>query len=355
MFRALLGLLSFFALIASAYAGESPFRRSVRASAIDPQARSHPAIGFVLEKDGKPQDLEHASVDLRVPSQGKLVIWLMAYNGALFDRLDGYGLHSIQVCYPREWFAKLYAGPPPADDLFLSKIRLEAATGRDLSPQLDIGPPDSIMGRSRALVKWLAAEHPAGGWSHFLNDDGSDLRWDRVILAGASHGATTAARMAKEIAVDRVVMFCGPRDPFEVWQKLPSATEPRRFFGFSHTLDEGWQGDHYPRSWQLMGLQAFGPVVNVDEVPPPYRYSRRLITSADVDGDANRAHSSVTPGSAAVKGPDGGLLHEAVWRYLFLHPVELTGEPVAADPDVWIDQRQPKPGSSAKPSKASSR
>ncbi len=330
------------ALPAAAEGGEH-YDLKVRASAIDKQAKANPEVGFLLEKGGKPQDEEHASVDTRVPSRHRLVIWLMGYNRELFDHLDGYGMNSIQVHYPREWFGKLYSGKPPADDLFLSKIRLEAATGKDSSQAIDVPEPDSVKGRSYRLVKWLARENPEGNWKQFLTRDGRDLNWDMVILSGASHGSTTAARMAKEVKVARVVMFSGPRDQFEVWQKLPSATPDNRYFGFSNVLDDGWIGEHYPRSWQLMGLNQFGPIVNVDETPPPYGNSRRLISTADVKGNHDRAHGSSVPGGAAVKDASGKFIHEAVWSYLFTHPVEETGKPVAPDRELWIDQRKPKP------------
>lgn len=316
------------------------YERSARASVIDPKVRAHPEILSLLEKDGKPQDLEHASVDTRVASQGKLVIWLMGYNRELFDRLDRYGMNSIQVCYPREWFGTLYSGPPPQDDLFLSKVRLEAATGENVSPAIDIPKPDSIMERSYQFVRWLDKENPEGNWKQFLTADSTALQWDKVILAGASHGATTAARMAKQVRVDRVVMFCGPRDQYEVWQKLPSATPENRFFGFSHVLDDGWTGDHYPRSWQLMNLQQFGPVTDVDHATPPYGHTRRLTTAAEVHGDHGRAHSSVVPGGAAIKDSAGRYLHEDVWRYLFTTAIEETGAPVPADPQTKMEQRK---------------
>lgn len=319
------------------------FDLSARASVIDPRARAHPEINFLLEKSGKPKDLEHASVDTRVRSQGKLVIWLMGYNKELFDHLAGYGMNSIQVHYANGWFPKLYAGPPPQDDLFLSNIRLEAAIGEDASKAVDIPRPDSIMERSYQFVKWLDRENPQGGWKQFLMADGLGLQWDKVILSGISHGSTTAARMAKQVKVARVVMFSGPRDQFEVWQKLPSATPENRFFGFSHVLDDGWIGEHYPRSWQLMGLQKFGPIVDVGKSSPPYANTRRLITESDVKRDHQRAHSSTIPGGAAVRNAGGKFIHENVWRYLFLHPVDEVGKPVPADPHCWIDQRQPKP------------
>lgn len=318
------------------------FDLTARASTIDPQARAHPEIDFLLEKDGKPADIEHACVDPRVTSQGKLVIWLMGYNKELFDHLASYGLNSIQVHYANGWFAKLYSGPPPADNLFLSNIRLEAATGADVSKAVAIPKPDCIMERSYQFVKWLDHENPQGGWKQFLTRDGKGLQWDKVILSGISHGSTTAARMAKEIRVDRVVMFSGPRDQFETWQKLPSATAGNRIFGFAHVLDDGWIGEHYQRSWQLMELQKCGPIVDVDHAAPPFENTRRLTTAADVKGDHNRAHSSTIPGGSSPKDASGKYRYEDVWRYLFTHPVEEIGKPVAADRNVWIDQRKPK-------------
>lgn len=316
---------------------------TARASQIDPRAQPHPEIDFVFEKDGKPTDTERAAVDTRVAPHGKLVIWLMGYNGPLFDRLASYGLHAIQVHYANGWFGKFGNAAPADDDKFLGKIRLEAATGEDFSSAVAIPKPDGMMERALQFVKWLAKDNPQGRWETFLTPDGKGLRWDRVIISGASHGATTAARFAKHQRVDRVVMFCGPRDQLETWQALPSATPANRYFGFSHVLDGGWSGDHYCRSWELMGLNQFGPIVNVDQTSAPFGNTRRLITDADVQGDEKRAHGAVTPGGSAVKDAAGKLIHEAVWRYLFTQPVEQVGQPVPPDADCVKDLRKPAP------------
>jgi hypothetical protein len=136
-------------------------------------------------------------------------------------------------------------------------------------------------------------------------------------------------------------MFCGPRDQLETWQGLPSATPEERYFGFSHVLDGGWSGDHYCRSWEMLGLNKFGPIVDVDKTPAPYGNTRRLITAADVKNEANRAHSSVTPGNAAVKDASGKFIHEAVWKYLFTQPVEKVGEATPHDTSCQLDLRKP--------------
>jgi hypothetical protein len=306
---------------------------SARASQLDDRARPHPEIDFVFEQDGKPQDLEHAAVDTRVALRGRLVVWLMAHNGPLFERLNAYGLHAIQPHYANKWFAIV----PPTGRIARGLVRLEAATGRDVSDQVAIPHPDGMMERTRVFLQWLARENPAGEWGQFLSDNGTGVRWERVIIAGASHGATTAARFAQEVRCDRVVMLCGPRDQDQDWQSLPSATPAERFFGFSHTLDDGWIGHHYCRSWELLGLAKFGPIVAVDTAAPPYGNTRRLISTADVGGDRNKAHSGVQPGGNAPRGPDGTPLYEPVWDYLFTHPVDEAGEPKAPDPGCRVE------------------
>lgn len=344
-------LVVFSLTLPSVFAAEPPLKYkdpkpqkhdlTVRASQIDPRTKSHPEIGFVFEKDGKPADVEHGVVDTRVAPQGKLVIWLMGYNGPLFDRLSGYGLHAIHVHYANGWFSTLNKEPPP-DNQYLGRIRLEAATGQDISDAIAIPQPDGMMERAYQLVRWLAKEHPQGRWDYFLTPDKKGLRWDDVIMAGSSHGSTTSARFALHQKVGRVVMFSGPRDQLENWYTLPSATPKNRFFAFTHVLDTGWTGDHYCRSWELLGLQEFGPIVNVDHAKPPFANTRRLITDADVKNDAKRAHGASVPGGSAVKDASGKFIHEDVWRYLFLHPVDEVGEAVPGDPDCRKDLSKAK-------------
>lgn len=349
-----IAFINLFVPLSVTFAADAPLKFSdpepkryeftARASVIDPRAKAHPEIDFLFEKDGKPQDVQHAYVDTRVAPQGKLVIWLMGNSAPLFERITSYGLHGIRVHYANGWFGKFGKEPAPADDKFLGKIRLEAATGEDFSDQVQIPKPDGMMERALQFVKWLAKENPQGRWDYFLTDHKNGLRWDRVIISGSSHGATTSARFAKHQKVDRVVMFCGPRDQYETWQGLPSATPANRFFGFSHVLDSGWGGDHYCRAWELLGLHQFGPIVNVDQTAAPYGNTRRLITDADVKGDAKRAHSSVTPGGAAVKDASGKFIHEDVWRYLFNQPTDKFGGAVSPDDSCVKDLRSlPKP------------
>lgn len=314
------------------------YKSTARASEIDPRTQAHPEIGFLIEDgQGAPQDVQQASVDTRVPERGELVIWLMGPNEALFDKLNSYGLHAIRVHYANKWFSICCQGRK-MNDHCRGDIRLEAATGEDHSDEVDIPKPDSIKERAYQFVNHLAKENPEGHWGQFLNQNQSDLLWEKVILSGASHGSTTAARMAKHTKVARVVALCGPRDQFQTWQALPSATPENRYFGYSHVLDMGWVENHYCRSWEMLGLPQFGPIVNVDETKAPYGNTRRLVTDVDVRGDANRAHGAVMPGGHSKKDGKGGLVHDPVWRYLYTHPVAKTGDPTPSDDSCEVEQ-----------------
>lgn len=316
------------------------YQLTARASEIDSRVKAHPEINFLIDtKDGKPADTQQASVDTSVKPRGKLVIWLMGHNSGLFERWNAYGLHAIRPHYANKWFS-ICCKEKPVGENCRGNIRLEAATGEDFSDEVDIPKPDGMAERSLQFVKWLAKEHPQGKWDFFLTDDGKDLRWEHVIMSGSSHGSTTASRFAKHQKVSRVVALCGPRDNYQVWQKLPSATPENRYFGFSHVLDGGWTADHYCRSWELMGLHKFGPIINVDKTAAPYENTRRLITDFDVDGNDKRAHSSVQPGGSAGKDKDGNFIHEDVWRYLYTHAVEKVGEATPMDPGCLKDQPQ---------------
>ena len=325
-----------------AFGNEKParYQLSARASEIDARVKAHPEINFLIDDTkGKPADLQQASVDTRVKPQGKLVIWLMSHNRELFERCNSYGLHAIQVSYANKWFAACCQDKPVSEHC-RGNIRLEAATGQDFSDEVNIPKPDGMMERAYQFVKWLAKENPEGNWQYFLTDDGTGLQWEDVIISGSSHGSTTAARFAKFQKVSRVVALCGPRDQHQTWQSLPSATPANRYFGFSHVLDTGWTDDHYCRSWELLGMHQYGPIVNVDTVKPPYQNTRRLVTSFDVKGDAKRAHSSVQPGSRAWKDDSGKYVHEDVWRYLYTHPVDDVGAPDKLDSSCNKHQQQ---------------
>ena len=151
----------FFSLLLSpfVFAEGQLYTIQARASKIDPRVKSYPEIGFVLKSSsGKSQDLQNASVDTRVTERGKLAIWLMAPNQSLFDRLNSYGIHAIQIHYARQWFSKCCQQRPISENC-RGDMRLEAATGEDHSDEANILVRDSIKGRALSFVKYLEKEN----------------------------------------------------------------------------------------------------------------------------------------------------------------------------------------------------
>jgi hypothetical protein len=343
-----LGLVATFAAEAPLkFADPKPqaYQLKARASEIDTRCKPHPEIDFVFEKGGKPADVENASVDTHVAPRGQLVVWLMGHNQVLADKVNSYGLHYIQVNYANGWFAKLNT-EPANDPQHLGNIRLEATAGVDASKDIDIPAPDSMKERAFQFVKHLAKTHPQGRWEFFLTKDGKSLDWEKVVVAGSSHGSTSAARFGIYQKCARIVMFCGPRDNLDNWQALPPATPANRFFGYSHVLDGGWTEDHYERSWLLLGLNKFGPIVNAEKEKAPYDHTRRLISDAPLKGtekeQAARGHGYVTPSKGSPKDAKGNNLQDDVWRYLFTSSVDEVGKPVAPEPGVRMDQQSKK-------------
>ena len=59
----------------------------------------------------------------------------------------------------------------------------------------------------------------------------------------------------------------------------------------------------------------------------------RLAWPMDLKGNVRQAHSGVVQKQSAFTNEEGAFRHEAVWKYLFLHPVDKIGEAVGQDAD----------------------
>lgn len=312
------------------YADPKPqaYSLSERASKIDPRVKSYEKINFMLEVNKKPRDVEQAYVDTRVKPRGKLVIALTT-GAPLFKLTNELGMHAIRVPYADSWFNVITSGTPK--DTWRGDVRLEAATGEDVSKLIDLAKPDGLMERSLQFVKWLDKTNPQGKWDYFLTKKKDALRWEDVTVVGLSHGATTAARFAMYKKLDRVLCFSGPLDPDQSWQAQPSATPANRFFVFSGHDDE-WNNKHYCRSWELLGLNKLGPIVDVDKSEPPYANTRCLVTFMEAK-TKKILHNAVAPSDSAFKNSKGQYIHDPVWRYMLTHPVDAVGAAVPLDPD----------------------
>jgi hypothetical protein len=213
--------------------------------------------------------------------------------------LAGQGFHVFSPCYVSD-----YDVTTCADDI--GSCRLEAFEGIDHSDVIEVDVPDSIEGRVVAGLEHLQTINPEGDWTCFL--EGGRPRWNRIIISGISHGASTAALIGINRVTNRVVSLSGPLDTGQTWLEQTSLTPLVYSFGFSHTADE--QHDGHLEAFDT--LHWIGMPTSIDDADPPYDGSHRLITSAKTkDG-----HSSTQAGpTSPMNGADWAFL--PVWQYMY--------------------------------------
>jgi hypothetical protein len=250
---------------------------------------------------------QRAFLDTQVEPRGKLVVYLHGAGDpstcgsqAHGELLAGMGYHFFAPCY----FSN-YGVSNCGDDI--EGCRLEAFEGVDHHALVDVTPANSTETRVAKALTFLAGENPQGDWTYYL--DGDVPRWNRIIVTGISHGASSSGVVGLHRLVHRSVMLSGPLDTDQAWLKKPTMTPLSRFFGFTHTGDDQHPG--HLQAFEDMGLP--GDPVIVDEEAAPYGGSHRLVSSAPT----SNGHSSTEAGGASPE-EGGEHLFLPVWQTMYL-------------------------------------
>jgi pimeloyl-ACP methyl ester carboxylesterase len=269
------------------------------------------------------------------PRRGELLLWLpgTAPENATAapdptktrEGADGFcqlaaelGYHVISLHYPNALSASA-ARRDDADEF--ERFRLAIIRGGS-SRHIDVSRTDSIENRLIKLLTYLASQYPAEAWGKFLGD-GQSINWEKIALAGQSQGGGHAALIASHHRVLRVICTGAPKD-YNVrsnrpaaWLLVKSATPRSRFFAFNHLQDrQAASFDQQMENLRAMKLDAFGPLVNVDQSEPPYRHTRMLTTNYPGGSlESGAAHTSVISWRNAA-------VFDRVWRYMLTEPVE---------------------------------
>jgi hypothetical protein len=290
-----------------------PVEHMVRPEAIDPQA------------DRWLQD-EYAYLDPGTPPAPALVVYLVGANNKpstgrpMMRQLASMGFHVLAPMYANDYDIRTICSPAkdPDPDCH-GKIRLEAFEGIDHSPHIEVQPANSAEVRVARMLAHLQRAFPAEGWGAYL--DGGKPRWPSIIIAGHSHGASSAGLIGKVRAVDRVVMLSGPFDNRDGepagWTRQSPATPLDRYYVFSHAKED--QFSQHLKDWEAMGLGTLGPVTDVDGARPPFGRSHQLITALTPPAGKN-PHGVTTAGASSPVGQEGHYVLEPVFRYLFGRP-----------------------------------
>lgn len=230
-------------------------------------------------------------LDTRVPSLGKLVVDMGSSGGANLGWFPARGFHFLAVDFMGVNEVPDVVGRSPE---FYGDVRLEALTGEDRVPDIDINFHDSFEGHVTYALAYLHTYLPDQDWGYYLNQDGT-VRWSDVIVTGRSHGASSTPRFAKIRRLWRAVSRSGPRDNtcgddpncelgiVATWFGEESKTPIDRYYSLAGTQDAQFPEIQYA----LEALGYLGEVVNIEETAPPYDDSHRLSTNAGHAGFCN--------------------------------------------------------------------
>ncbi|MBW8050567.1 MAG: T9SS type A sorting domain-containing protein [Cytophagales bacterium] len=178
------------------------------------------------------------------------------------------------------------------------KYRQEIVSGTDTSSHVAVDTSNCILNRFQKLLIYLDNEYPGENWGKYLiNQDSID--WSDITVSGHSQGGGHAAFIAKNFAVDRVLMFASPNEYSSFyaapasWISMPGLTPDSRYYGFGNLYDEIIDFSEQFLVWNTMNLDTFGDSVWVDNTACPYSNSRILYTSDTSTTGIAAQHSSV--------------------------------------------------------------
>lgn len=222
------------------------------------------------------------------------------------------GYHVIILKYPNDVSATVCRNDP--DPAAFERFRLALIEGGP-SPHLTLPRTESIEHRLLKLLGYLQRTRPHENWGQFL--DGESINWSAIAVAGQSQGGGHAALIGIKHRVARVICFGAPKDYSlalaapAAWLHAESATPKDRFFAFNHDQDrQGCSPAQQRENLRALGLEKFGPAVDVDQAAPPYGHTRILTT--------NFPGKKITSQEAHTTGinPRNEALFGKVWRYM---------------------------------------
>jgi para-nitrobenzyl esterase len=301
-----------------------------------PQVTEQRQSYFILPKDTDSEittNLEphYVALNTFVPARNQLFLFFPGTGGRphlyqqIVNTAADLGFHAIGLNYPNDRAVNgpTLCGGTNTDLDCYAKVRLEIKDGTDRTPLVTITRANSIENRLIKLLLYLHARFPNDGWGQYLEDDLS-IRWSSIVVSGHSQGGGHAGIIGRYHLVARVVMFAAmdynaragrPANWIALPSSTPNATPPERFYGFSHQRDQGVNfAILSTQIWPAYGMDAFGPVVNVDDTAPPYHNSHML--TSNLEAPTRNYHNCIVVDQYLTLLPDGTPVYKPVWEYL---------------------------------------
>ncbi len=296
---------------------------------------------FIPPQDTDPQidtnlESHYVALNQSAPLKNQLFLFFPGTGGTPFfqqqlsNTAADLGFHVISLNYPNDQAVNtdLCVGPSADLDCY-AKVRLEIKDGADRTPLVNITRANSIENRVIKLLQYLRARFPDDGWGQYLVNDNT-IRWPAIVVSGHSQGGGHAGIIGRYHLVARVVMFAAmdysgramkPANWIAAPGLTPNATPAERFFGFSHQRDEAVNFTILSTQvWPAYGMNAFGPVVNVDLAAPPYGATHSL--TSNLGTPTNNYHGCVAVDRNLALRTDGAPVYKPVWEYLLTTPRE---------------------------------
>ncbi len=295
-------------------------------------------------------DLEshYAALDKSAPPKNQMFLFFPGTGGTPFfqqqlsNTAADLGFHVISLNYPNDRAVNrdLCVGPDADLDCY-AKVRLEIKDGIDRTPLLNITRANSIENRLIKLLVYLRGRFPDDGWGQYLTNDNT-INWSSIVVSGHSQGGGHAGIIGRYHLVARVVMFAamdysGREMKAANWiampDSTPNATPGERFYGFSHQRDEAVNfAILSTQVWPAYGMNAFGPVVNVDDTAPPYSNTNSL--TSNLNTPTGNYHGSVAVDRNLALEADGTPVYKPVWEYLLSNTTQDDGPPAIASVQI---------------------
>jgi hypothetical protein len=235
---------------------------------------------------------------------------------ATTEKAASLGYHSIGLMYDN-----LVAGNPlcsaTGDITCHSRARLEVIDGVNRHPSVNVNTANSLINRLTKLLVYLNKTRPTHGWGQYLLN--GKPNWSKIIVSGHSQGGAIAGVIGRHYPIKKVVMIS--MIDFLNNGKIPdwvaSQTNKGKYYALTNLNDELVPWLKVRAGWDVMGISAYGPRINVDWNAFPYSNTHTLITTvAPKTTMVDKYHNGTAVDSYIPKTTAGKYVYDKAWEYL---------------------------------------
>lgn len=225
--------------------------------------------------------------DTALVPKNKLFVFLPGTTGTpyyyrlIVTKAAQMGYHAIGLMYPNSSDLYTAAGTNP-DLMAFGKGRKEIFQGTDEITGVSVNASNCIKNRLLKLLVYLDYHYPNQHWGQYFANN--NINWNKCVIAGHSQGGGEAFYIAKQVGVAKAISFSSIDwnsllNQSAAWVTEASATPINAFYSFNAVRDQLFSITNVNTQLTQMGILP--PPVSIDNVPPPYNNSHRLITNAN--------------------------------------------------------------------------